>query len=378
MSENSDDTDAQNESADSSGTDLARETGEAEQGNGRRPKRVFLPGERARLKKQALALLKGSDKVKPMSGAAVAKKLKVDRRTVYAFAREEGLGMQPNTPNGPKGVYKDPKGPRKTNGTDRLVPPPGAKKPPKDPKAKPKRLRGPDPLDPDVMVAAEVEAQRLAERRKKQREDKRRARGSTATDDDPRERRPDDTSAFDPEDKTRDQVGLVVVPEGYDATQRLAQFSRAWWLPEQYQLSALKTLAQIQSAASQGRGKIDWDGVTVAAIPEDHRHRLAGALLAWVDYAELPEAVRMAPKDARKVYRMTGLLPESPAATEAILRRWKEMRLELREMVGGAMVAAAEVREPVQPALAAETRYQPPRWGAMAGPISTPDDDGLS
>lgn len=370
MSENADDPPPQDKPADSAAP-------ESDQPEFRPPLRKFnralLGGSRARLKAKALELLQTGEYTRDQ----VAERLQVNPKTITAFVREEGLAFAKGHGQGTRLVVS-PKGPR---GNRKVKD--GSRPPTKLPKPKPtkkpgKAPKGPDPLDPDVMVAdlaKQDEVAREEERRRKDRERKRLKRGSKATDDDDRDRLPVDAVALD--DSTKDRVGALVVPDGFDPQARIAQLAMAFWLPEAIQLSALRILAQMQQAANAGRGKIDWEAVTVASIPEEHRHRLAGALLAWVDYAELPETVRLAPREARAVYRLIGLLPESPAATETVRRRWVEMRKELRELVGGATAVVLEAKEPVQPTLAAETRYQPPRWGTTQ-PQGQEDDNGLS
>ena len=348
MSEGTDDHDDADKSADSERPSSDSEAQDRAPGRyGNAPK--ILPGARAKLKRRVFQLLSTGKH----SAVSVARELGINRKTVYKFCAEEGYQLAPGVGSN-KGIAQkpdapSPKAPKLTKAQQKAVREAGAM-------AKPRR----DVLDPDVMIAEEAKAPPKAKKTPGQR--------STP---------PKDLAVLPAPDADTDRLGALKVPEGFDPLARLTQFAIAWWLPEQYQLAALRELARLQHEANKGRGRIDWDAVSIAQIPEEHRHRLAGELLAWVQFAELPEAVRLAPKEARLVYRLIGLLPETPAATEAILARWKEQRRELREMVGGAVVAAAEAREPIQPSLAAETRYQPPRWGALAAPAAT-DDELLS
>lgn len=317
---------------------------------------AILPGARAKLKKRALQMLATGEH----SAVTVAKALGINRKTVYKFVQEEGLQLAPgvgqNKGLGQKEGAPPPKPPKMTQAQRDAMNKARASKPPKR-----------DPLDPDVMIAEAAERDPKPENAPPAKAKKTPGQRSTP---------PKDLAVL-PAGEDTDRLGALKVPEGFDPLARLTQFAIAWWLPEQYQLAALRELARLQNEREKGRGRIDWDKVSIAQIPEEHRHRLAGELMSWVQFAELPEAVRLAPREARRVYRLIGRLPETPAATEAILRRWLEQRAELRGMVGGALVVAPEPREPVQPTLAAETRYQPPRWGALAVAEHGGEDDLL-
>lgn len=327
-------------------------SGDPPEARGRPPGRysvkgsAILPGARAKLKKRALQMLATGEH----TAVTVAKALGINRKTVYKFVQEEGLQLAPgvgeNKGLGQRPDAPPPKAPRMTQAQRDAMHRAGASKPPRR-----------DPLDPDVLAAAAAATPRDPKPEKSPPKPKK-TPGQRSTPPKDLDRLPTDPDA--------DRLGALKVPDNFDPLVRLTQFAIAHWLPEAVQLSALRELARMRHEAEKGRGRIDWDKVSIAQIPEEHRHRLAGELMSWVQFAELPEAVRLAPREARRVYRLIGRLPETPAATEAILRRWLEQRAELRGMVGGALVVAPEPREPVQPTLAAETRYQPPRWGALA------------
>jgi hypothetical protein len=161
-----------------------------------------------------------------------------------------------------------------------------------------------------------------------------------------------------PNDPSIDKVALVQVPPSYDEIERLRKISLAPWIDSGQQIAALRILVGIRA----NKGKIDWSTVTPDQIPEEMRHRLAGMLLGWVDIAELPEQVRAAPLLCRQVYKLTGVLPGTVEAAEAVMERWAGMRLELREVAGEARVELGLKAAPLELTLAAETAYVAPQW----------------
>lgn len=163
-----------------------------------------------------------------------------------------------------------------------------------------------------------------------------------------------------PLDPTIDKTALIKIPEGYDEIERLKKISIAPFIDAGQQIAALRILVGIKS----NKGKIDWTAVCSSpeSIPEEVRHRLAGMLLGWVDLAELPEAVRAAPLVCRQVYKLTGVLPGTPEAAEAVLERWETHRVELRELAGEARVELGVKAPPLELSLAAETAYVAPQW----------------
>lgn len=163
-----------------------------------------------------------------------------------------------------------------------------------------------------------------------------------------------------PLDPTIDKTALIRIPEGYDEIERLKKISIAPFIDPGQQIAALRILVGIKG----NKGKIDWTAVCSSpeSIPEEIRHRLAGMLLGWVDHAELPEAVRAAPLVCRQVYKLTGVLPGTPEAAEAVLERWERHRAELRELAGEVRVETAGKLAPLELSLAAETAYVAPQW----------------
>src|SRR5262245_22181868 len=104
---------------------MAQEAGAAPPAPVRRLNRQLAPGARARLKAQAIELVRGTDKTPPLSARAAAAKLGINRKTIATWCAEAGFGLLPNTPHGAKGVYVRPEGPR---GNRTPEPPPPAPK----------------------------------------------------------------------------------------------------------------------------------------------------------------------------------------------------------------------------------------------------------
>jgi len=155
-----------------------------------------------------------------------------------------------------------------------------------------------------------------------------------------------------------DILGAYALPPDFDEIDRLKKLAVAPWIDASVQLAALRVLVGVRGS----KGKIDWTAVTVEQVPEEMRHRLAGMLLPWIDFAELPEVVRVAPPACRQVYKLTGVLPQRVEDAEAVLERWMVVRQELRDLAGEVRAPQASVAEPLDLALAAETAYTKPQW----------------
>lgn len=160
-----------------------------------------------------------------------------------------------------------------------------------------------------------------------------------------------------------DLLGRWITPDGFDEVERLRKMASAPWIDPSHQIAALRLLVGIKG----GRGKIDWATFTVDQIPEEMRHRLAGMLLPWIDFAELPEVVRSAPLVCRQVYKLTGVLPQRAEDAEVVLERWAVTRQELRDLAGEVRLPEAGKAPPLDLDLAAETAYIPPQWEDGAG-----------
>lgn len=136
--------------------------------------------------------------------------------------------------------------------------------------------------------------------------------------------------------------------EGFDAIHDLKRLSRTKDVPVGIRVSALRIIA----AHENQRGRIPWESIKVTDIPEEVRHRLAGALLKLVSWDELPEEVRQASPARRRVYRLLGVLPADDQIAERALARYQVAAAELRaELVPEAV---AVERPPLQVSLAVE------------------------
>lgn len=82
---------------------------------------------------------------------------------------------------------------------------------------------------------------------------------------------------------------------------------------------------------------INWLEMTAEQIvehaPDEVKHRLAGMLLHWATFSELPEEVKAASATRRRVYGLSGVLPVTEENAAAVLERWEALRSELCEMV---------------------------------------------
>lgn len=155
-----------------------------------------------------------------------------------------------------------------------------------------------------------------------------------------------------------DLIGTWALPTDFDPLERLRKLASAPFVEFSLQFQALRELVRL----SGSKGKVDWSAITVEQVPEEMRHRLAGMLLPWLDFAELPEVVRVAPAPCRAVYKLTGVLPQKVEDAEAVLERWKVLRQELRELAGEVRAPQAAASEPLELSLAAETAYTTPQW----------------
>lgn len=135
---------------------------------------------------------------------------------------------------------------------------------------------------------------------------------------------------------------------GFDAVHDLKRISRTKGVPIHVRVSALRIVA----AHENQHGRIPWESIKVADIPEEVRHRLAGLLLQQVAWDELPEEVRAASPVRRRVYRLLGVLPADDALAEAVLARHRGIVAELRAELEPE--AAAVEREPLRVSLAVE------------------------
>jgi hypothetical protein len=154
------------------------------------------------------------------------------------------------------------------------------------------------------------------------------------------------------------QVDLLVafaVPSNFDEVEWLRKIATAPWVDTARKVQALNILVNIRGS----KGKVDWSQISAEQIPEDMRHRLAGMLLGWIDYAELPEVVRVAPLPCRTVFKLTGVLPATPEAAEIVLARWGDYRAQLRELAGEQAAPTTAPVEELDLELAAETAFTP-------------------
>lgn len=136
--------------------------------------------------------------------------------------------------------------------------------------------------------------------------------------------------------------------EGFDAIHDLKRLSRTKDVPVHTRVSALRIIA----AHENQRGRIPWESIKVTDIPEEVRHRLAGALLKLVSWDELPEEVRQASPARRRVYRLLGVLPADDQIAERALARYQVVAAELRAALVPEAVAVE--RPPLQVSLAVE------------------------
>lgn len=158
-------------------------------------------------------------------------------------------------------------------------------------------------------------------------------------------------------------LASFAIPAGFDEIERVRQIASAPWIDPGKQLHACELLIKLKG----GRGKVDWASVKLEQIPEDMRHRLAGQLVGWLDWAELPEVVRLAAPACRQVYRLTGVLPSKAEDAEVVLARWEVVRAELRELAGEVRQNLKPAADPLDLELAAETAYVQPQWEIDAG-----------
>lgn len=155
-----------------------------------------------------------------------------------------------------------------------------------------------------------------------------------------------------------DLLAAFSIPASFDELERIRKIAAAPWVDVGKQLQALQFLIGLKG----GKGKIDWTSVSVDQIPEEMRHRLAGMLVGWLDFAELPEVVRGAPAVCRQVYRLTGVLPQKAEEAEVVLERWGVIREELRALAGEVRATATAKADPLPLELAAEVGYVKPQW----------------
>ena len=160
-----------------------------------------------------------------------------------------------------------------------------------------------------------------------------------------------------------DMLGAFAIPADFDPEDRLRKLAAAPWIDPTVNIAALRILVGI----TKGKGRIDWTSVTPEQIPEEMRHRLAGMLLPWIDFAELPEVVRSAPVVCRAVYKLTGILPQRAEDADVVMARWEAMRGELRTLAGEIQVPTVGKAEPIALELAAEVAYTAPQWDEQSG-----------
>lgn len=136
--------------------------------------------------------------------------------------------------------------------------------------------------------------------------------------------------------------------EGFDAIHDLKRISRTKGIPIGTRVAALRIVA----AHENQRGRIPWESLTVDQIPEEVRHRLAGLLIKQIAWDELPEEVRKASPQRRRVYRLLGVLPADDQVAERVLARYQGFAAEMRAEM--APEAVAVERPPLKVALAVE------------------------
>lgn len=112
------------------------------------------------------------------------------------------------------------------------------------------------------------------------------------------------------------------------------------------------TVLRVIAGHENQRGRIPWESLTVDQIPEEVRHRLAGLLIKQIAWDELPEEVRKASPQRRRVYRLLGVLPADDQVAERVLTRYQGFAAELRAELVPEVVAVE--RPPLKVSLAVE------------------------
>lgn len=139
--------------------------------------------------------------------------------------------------------------------------------------------------------------------------------------------------------------------EAFDPVKALVQLAHVPGCPENTILGILRTLV----ALKKERAKVAWETVRLEDIPVEHRPRLAGQLVEWLEVAELPMEVAEHPV-LREVYELTGVaLPRAVDADE-FMARWEQVLEDMR--------TDAEARTEVQRAAGRLVMDGPPKRAA--------------
>ena len=113
--------------------------------------------------------------------------------------------------------------------------------------------------------------------------------------------------------------------EAFDPVKALVQLAHVPGCPENTILGILRTLVALRKE----RAKVAWETVRLEDIPLEHRPRLAGQLVEWLEVAELPAEVQEH-EGVREVYELTGVaLPRAVDAVE-FLARWEQVLEDMR------------------------------------------------
>lgn len=114
--------------------------------------------------------------------------------------------------------------------------------------------------------------------------------------------------------------------EAFDPVKALVQLAHVPGCPENTILGVLRELVRLRKE----RAKVAWDTVRIEDIPLEHRPRLAGQLVEWLEVSELPMEVQEGGEDIREVYELTGVaLPRAVDAAE-FMARWEAVLEDMR------------------------------------------------
>ncbi len=113
--------------------------------------------------------------------------------------------------------------------------------------------------------------------------------------------------------------------EAFDPVKALVQLAHVPGCPENTILGILRTLV----ALKKERAKVAWETVRLEDIPVEHRPRLAGQLVEWLEVAELPAEVAEHP-GIREVYELTGVALPRAADAEEFMTRWEQVLEDMR------------------------------------------------